>query len=81
MSLDDPAQFGTVMKSSGPSPDRALVSTSPKASTTPHYDTWKSISEKVQNSFTLGELLTVLSYILAHPCKGLMGFTGNLGPP
>lgn len=60
------------MKSSGPSPDKALVSTSPRASTTPLYDSWKSLSEKMHNSFTLGELLAALGYISAHPCKGLV---------
>lgn len=71
-SLDDSAQFGIVVKSSGPSLDRAFISTSPTACTILPYYSWKSLSEKTHNSFTLGELLAALGYISAHPCKGLI---------
>lgn len=41
-----------------------------RAGVIPSYDSWKSLSEKMQNSLTLGNPLAVLDYILVHSSKG-----------
>ena len=66
-SLDDPAQSGMVVKTSGPSPG---LDPAPSAGALPLYDSWNSLAEKMQNSLTLGNPLAVLGYISAQPSKG-----------
>lgn len=67
-SLDDPAQSGSV-KTSGPCPGLGAFS---RAGMIPVYDSWKSLSEKIQNSLILGSPLAVLSYILVHSSKDVI---------
>lgn len=65
-SLDDPAQSGSV-KTSGLCPGLGAFS---RAGVIPVCDSWKSLSEKMQNSLILGSPLAVLDYILVHSSKG-----------
>ena len=67
-SLADPAQSGKgSVKTSGLGPG---LGASSRAGVIPSYDSWKSLSEKMQNSLTLGNPLAALGYILVHSSTG-----------